>query len=171
MRCLIFYINALLFLLTSCLGDPDDTVMSEDDVVKAGQQVPSFVVSISDGTTFNSSQMGRKPVCIVFFNTSCSDCRKELPIVQQIYEEFSDSIQFVCISCAEDRKSIQAFWTQKRLTLPYSAQTDRKIYNLFALSSIPRLYIIDSLGTIKNAYTTNVSEKELRRALEQLIQQ
>lgn len=158
-------------MLTSCLGNLDDTVMSENDVVKVGQQVPSFVVSINDGTTFNSSQMGRKPVCIVFFNTSCSDCRKELPIVQQIYEEFSDSIQFVCISRAEDRKSIQAFWTQKRLTLPYSAQTDRKIYNLFALSSIPRLYIIDSLGTIKNAYTTNVSEKELRKALEQLIQQ
>lgn len=158
-------------MLTSCLGNLDDTVMSENDVVKAGQQVPSFVVSISDGTTFNSSQIGRKPVCIVFFNTSCSDCRKELPIVQQIYEEFSDSIQFVCISRAEDKKSIQAFWTQNKLTLPYSAQTDRKIYNLFALSSIPRLYIIDSLGTIKNAYTTNVSEKELRRALEQLIQQ
>lgn len=158
-------------MLTSCLGNLDDTVMSENDVVKAGQQVPSFVVSISDGTTFNSSQLGRKPVCIVFFNTSCSDCRKELPIVQQIYEEFSDSIQFVCISRAEDRKSIQAFWTQNKLTLPYSAQTDRKIYNLFALSSIPRLYIIDTLGTIKNAYITNVSEKELRKALEQLIQQ
>lgn len=171
MRCLIFYINALLFLLTSCLGNLDDTVMSENDVVKAGQQVPSFVISISDGTTFNSSQMGRKPVCIVFFNTSCSDCRKELPIVQQIYEEFSDSIQFVCISRAEDKKSIQSFWTQNKLTLPYSAQTDRKIYNLFALSSIPRLYIIDTLGTIKNAYTTNVSEKELRKALKQLIQQ
>lgn len=163
--------SALLFLLTSCLGDLDNTVVSENDVVKAGQQVPSFVVSISDGTTFNSSQIGSKPVCIVFFNTSCSDCRKELPIVQQIYEEFSDSIQFVCISRAEDRKSIQAFWTQNKLTLPYSAQTDRKIYNLFALSSIPRLYIIDSLGTIKNAYTTKVSEKELRKALEQLIQQ
>lgn len=158
-------------MLTSCLGNPDNTVASENDVVKAGQQVPSFVVSINDGTTFNSNQMGRKPACIVFFNTSCSDCRKELPIVQQIYEEFSDSIQFVCISRAEDRKNIQAFWTQKRLTLPYSAQTDRKIYNLFALSSIPRLYIIDSLGTIKNAYTTKVSEKELRKALEQLIQQ
>lgn len=158
-------------MLTSCLGNLDDTVMSENDVVKAGQQVPSFVVSISDGTTFNSSQIGRKPVCIVFFNTSCSDCRKELPVVQQIYEEFSESIQFVCISRAEDRKNIQAFWTQKKLTLPYSAQTDRKIYNLFALSSIPRLYIIDSLGTIKNAYTTKVSEKELRKALEQLIQQ
>lgn len=158
-------------MLTSCLGNLDDTVMSENDVVKVGQQVPSFVVSINDGTTFNSSQIGRKPVCIVFFNTSCSDCRKELPIVQQIYEEFSESIQFVCISRAEDRKSIQAFWTQKKLTLPYSAQTDRKIYNLFALSSIPRLYIIDSLGTIKNAYTTKVSEKELRKALEQLIQQ
>lgn len=79
-------------MLTSCLGDLDNTVVSENDVVKAGQQVPSFVVSISDGTTFNSSQIGRKPVCIVFFNTSCSDCRKELPIVQQIYEEFSDSI-------------------------------------------------------------------------------
>lgn len=158
-------------MLTSCLGNPDDTVVSENDVVKVGQQVPSFVVSISDGTTFNSSQIGSKPVCIVFFNTSCSDCRKELPIVQQIYEEFSESIQFVCISRAEDRKSIQAFWTQNKLTLPYSAQTDRKIYNLFALSSIPRLYIIDTLGTIKNAYTTKVSEKELRKALEQLIQQ
>lgn len=162
-------IGFILILFTSCLGDPENASPSESDIVRVGQSVPSFVVTLSDGTSFNSSQMEEKPACIVFFNTTCSDCKRELPIVQKMYEEFSSNVRFVCISRAEDEASVQAYWTSNNLSMPYSAQTDRSVYNLFALSTIPRLYIVNSSGKIVNAYATEVSERELRKALENII--
>ncbi len=162
-------IGVMLILFTSCLGDPENASPSGSDIVRVGQSVPSFVVSLSDGTTFSSSQMGEKPACIVFFNTACSDCQRELPIVQSMYEEFSSNVRFVCISRAEEEASIQSYWTNHNLSIPYSAQADRSVYNLFALSTIPRLYIVNSSGKIVNAYATKVSEKELRSALENIV--
>lgn len=163
---LVASIGFILILFASCLGDPENASPSESDVVRVGQTVPSFTVSLSDGSIFNSSQMGEKPACIVLFNTTCSDCQRELPIVQSMYEEFFSNVRFVCISRAEAEAPIKAYWTNHNLSIPYSAQPDRSIYNLFALSTIPRLYIVNSSGKIVNAYATKVSEKELRRALE-----
>ena len=46
----------------------------------------------------------------------------------------------MAISREEDEASVAAFWADNGLQMPYSAQTDRSIYNLFATSIIPRIY-------------------------------
>ena len=38
------------------------------------------------------------------------------------------------------------------LALPYSAQTDRAVYNLFARGGVPRIYIADREGTVRLVY-------------------
>ena len=37
--------------------------------------------------------------------------------------------------------------------MPYSAQSDRKVYNLFAQTRIPRVYLIDKDGIIRYIFT------------------
>ena len=111
-----------------------------------------------------------KPSMIVFFNTACTDCRKELPIVQELFEEFSDRANFMAISRAEGRESVAAYWEKEKLEIPYSAQTDRNVFALFAKTTIPRIYIADASGTVKYIFIEKASKKKLVRALEDLLQ-
>ena len=57
------------------------------------------------------------------------------------------------ISREQDKDEIQTYWQENNLTLPYSPQTSREIYSLFAQSRIPRIYISDRNGTIKTIFT------------------
>ena len=52
--------------------------------------------------------------------------------------------------------------------MPYSAQQDRKIYQLFASHTIPRIYVVDEEGIIRAVFTDNplASYEDLVQAVE-----
>ena len=116
------------------------------ELVEVGQKLPAFAVVMNDSTLVSSTDLTGKPSMIVFFNTACTDCRKELPIVQELY------------------------WEKEKLEIPYSAQADRNVFGLFAKTTIPRIYIADASGTVKYIFIEKASKKKLVRALENLLQ-
>ena len=126
------------------------------DPVQVGDPVPSFSVTLQDGSVFESLNPASWPAVIVFFHTSCVDCQTTLPVIQQAYDRFqSMGVRFVCIARAEGSAQIQNFWQSHRLTLPWSAQEDRSVYSLFAASRIPRVYVVDRTGVVKAIYDDN----------------
>lgn len=128
-----------VMLLSGCIKDD----LPEEYSLQPGDRVPAFSVMMSDGGTFRSSELAGKHGMIVFFNTECADCRRELPKIQQSYDRVKDNPDYkvVCIAREEGEAQIAAYWRENGLTLPYSPQSDRAVYNLFATVSIPRVYI------------------------------
>jgi thiol-disulfide isomerase/thioredoxin len=115
--------------------------------VKVGDAVPSFTVNIvgpeGQEGTFSTTRLTGTTV-IVFFNTSCKDCQRDLPLLNQYYLQHKDEPDFrmLAISREENEESVAAYWAANGLQIPYSPQEDRRIYNLFATSIIPRIYFI-----------------------------
>ena len=140
----------LCLVLTGCssMSDEEDTV----ERVKVGDRLPSFTVDVSDGSSYGSVFSSDKltgETVIVFFNTSCKDCQRDLPLLNQYYLQYQhDGFQMIAISREEGNASIAKFWKENNLTIPYSAQEDRKIYNLFATSIIPRIYFCTKEGIV-----------------------
>ena len=122
-----------------------------ETVLKAGDSAPAFTVTLSDGTEFTSPRdfMGRTTE-VVFFSTTCPDCREALARLQAR----DDHSNVLCISRAEPAAEVAAYWEAHGLTLTYAAVPDRSVYNLFARSGIPRLYIISPTATILTASLT-----------------
>ena len=118
-----------------------------------GDRIPDFTVTMNDGTTVSGAQFREGISCIVFFTTLCPDCQQTLPHLQRIYDEFlPQGVKFALISREEGAESIQKYWTSKGYTMPFSAQTDRDIYELFAATRVPRVYICRD-GIIKSVFT------------------
>lgn len=119
-----------------------------------GDTIPQFEVTMADGSKVTSQSLYGSPSCIVFFHTSCPDCRQTLPKVQEIYDLYiNKGVKFVLISREQDKDEIQTYWQENNLTLPYSPQTSREIYSLFAQSRIPRIYISDKDCIIREIFT------------------
>lgn len=137
-------------LLWGCIKDD----LPEEHSLAIGDRVPVFSVTMSDGSTFRSSELRGKRGMIVFFNTECLDCRRELTKIQQAYDRVKDdpAYKVICIAREEDEEEIAAYWRENGLTLPYSPQSDRKVYNLFATVSIPRVYLTDRDSVIEAVY-------------------
>ena len=144
----------LLYLLFGgCSSIHDDEVVER---VKVGDRVPVFTVNmVADGksTMFTTDHLTGETV-IIFFHTSCADCRRELPRLNDYYLQHRDEpgFQMVAISRAEGADTIESFWTELGLQIPYSAQEDRHIYDLFASSVIPRVYFISAQGFVTRVW-------------------
>ncbi len=128
----------------------------EANELKVGDSLPEFTVQMNDGSIVSNGNLKGAVSVIMFFHTTCPDCQKALPVMQRIYDEFiPEGVEFVLISREEAESSISAFWSEKALNMPYSAQNDRSVYEKFAKSRIPRVYVNDRNGIIRHIYTDN----------------
>lgn len=144
----ILLLMLISFVALSCIKERDN---GKNDL-KVGAEIPEFSVVMNDGTTLNSSSLKSGVSLIMFFNTNCPDCKHTLPTVQKIYNEYSGQISFALISREQGATELANYWQQNNYTIPFSGQPDRKVYNLFATSKIPRIYICKD-GVIKSIYT------------------
>lgn len=135
-------ISFLAVCAASCVTDDENDIFQS---LENGSPLPSFETVLSDGTLVTDEYLADKYSVIVFFNTSCGDCRRELPELQKAYEQTSGRAVWMAIAREEDEASVSAFWRENGLTIPFSPQTDRRIYNLFATGGIPRIYINSGL--------------------------
>lgn len=120
--------------------------------LKVGDNIPNFSVVMNDGTTVNSNGLQNGVAIIMFFHTSCPDCRNTLPAMQKIYDQMGKKFPIVLISREQNDDEIVPYWQEMGYTLPYSPQSTREIYNLFATSRVPRVYICNN-GVIKHIFT------------------
>ena len=144
----------LPLLLVGCVTDEhhDEADADATSIVRVGDQLPDFSVEVIDGssrTLFNIGNLEGMTV-IVFFHTGCVDCQRELPELNSYYlcHQKEPGFRMVAIAREESEESIAAFWQQNNLSIPYSPQTDRRIYNLFATQYIPRVYICSAEGIV-----------------------
>lgn len=137
---------ALCVLATACVKDEPPRSIG------VGDKLPAFSITDNHGNVITNANLPR-PAVVVFFNTSCGDCQHELPQVQKAYEHFAgQGVGFICIARDEKQESIDAFWQANAMTVPFSPQNDRKVYEKFATQGIPRIYVVGRDGIIAAAF-------------------
>ncbi len=173
LRCSVLLLCILSFVtvaFASCTSEGTYEVDDKHSLIKVGDKLPQFTVGMNDGTALSTQSLEGKPSVIVLFRTTCSDCQRELPVVQKLYETYGRDVNFVCISRAEENDAVQAYWSEHALTLPYSPQPDKAVYNLFATQTIPRVYVSDASLTVRSVFVEKASEKALKKAITSLLQ-
>lgn len=159
----------LCLLMNACVTE-HTPLPAESDIVHIGDGVPTFSVVLHDGSTVSSQSLQGTPTVLTFFHTTCSDCQRELPMLQSLYETYAPSgVRFVCIARAEDDDAITTYWRENGLTLPFAAQADRSIYEKFAKAYIPRVYVISKAGIITAMFTETIDKDALCSAIAQTL--
>ena len=165
-RIQIYLLTAVLSL-TSCIKEKQTGAD-----LTVGDRIPDFTVEVSDGTTLTGAMLREGVSLIMFFTTECPDCQETLPVVRTLYDEYADQgVKFALISREQSEDSISSYWLSQGFTMPYSAQSARAVYELFARSRVPRVYICRD-GVIKYIFTdqpANPTYEVLRAVLEEML--
>ncbi len=138
---ILMLLASLILCITSCVTEKE----RPEWFLQPGDRLPQFEVTTISGERVGSADSYSAELVIVFFNTTCPDCQRELPVLQKQYEENmmlpeGERSQYICISREEGASDIEHFWQKEHLTLPVAAQEDRKIYSKFASVGIPRIF-------------------------------
>lgn len=157
----------MLSILTACIKEKQTGAD-----LKIGDILPDFEVVMNDGSVITDELLKENTSVVMFFHTTCPDCQQALPRMQHIYNEYAaKGVLFALISREQGNNEIESYFKENGLNMPFSAQNDRKVYEKFAKTRIPRIYINAKGGTIRYIFTDDPvpSYDELKSSLESVI--
>jgi peroxiredoxin len=112
---------------------------------------PDFQFQMPDGKTMLLSDLRGKVVLLNFWQVNCPWCVKEMPFMQQIYQEWSDrGLEILAINVREPETMVKSFVTGRNLTFPIILDPEVYPSTLYAIRYLPTSYIIDRAGKIRN---------------------
>ncbi len=63
-----------------------------------GSEAPDFTAKLNNGETFTLSDKKGQVILLNFWATWCSNCVKEMPAIEKLYEEYGDQIVIVGVN-------------------------------------------------------------------------
>lgn len=111
-----------------------------------GSSAGNFTLKDIEGNDVSLSDFRGKIVLLSFWATWCAPCKRELPILQEIFKERKD-VQVLTVD-DEDPATIRNFLQENHYGFPPLIDHDRTVFRKFAVHFIPTVLVIDQEGVI-----------------------
>ena len=114
-----------------------------------GDVMRDFTVTTPDGTEYTLSEIlkEKEMVMLNFWYTTCTWCLEEFPLMNEIYEEYKDSIEILALNPLEDNNAVGPFQQQHGLNFPMAA-CPSSWSNTFGITGYPTTVLVDRYGVI-----------------------
>lgn len=115
-----------------------------------GHQLPDFLVTDLSGKTYTHADLTGKVVWLNFWFIACPPCQAELPIIEEIYQQYKDK-DFILLTLAVDKPAaLQSFMEKKQLHYPVVAESEPIIQDTLHMTFdfFPTNIFLDKSGKI-----------------------
>lgn len=144
--------------------------LSSKAATETKEPAPNFVIKLIDGKDFNFGDYKGKPVLINFFASWCLPCREEMPVLEQIVQEYQPKgVVFLGIAVDDTEAKMKDFIKKYGVTFPVGLDKTAEIQKSFGLYGIPTTYFIDKNGVINYFHSGVVTEELLQHELNKLL--
>lgn len=110
-------------------------------------------------------------VFVNFWATWCPPCRAEMPMIQELYNDYKDKVTFIFVT-NENASTVSDYFEKDGFNLPAYNPVSAPPRKLSETNSIPATYLIDKEGNIliSKVGAANWNSKKVRKLLDELIQ-
>jgi peroxiredoxin len=107
-----------------------------------------FTLTDLSGKSWKFSELRGKVVLVNFWATWCPPCRKEMPDLDTLYKRF-EAKGFVVLGISdEERKKVEPFIGERKVSFPVLLDPGRKVNDLFVVEGIPKSFVYDREGKL-----------------------
>lgn len=140
------------------------------DLSRPGKRSPGFRAPDVDGKVHTLSDFRGKYVYIDMWATWCGPCKREMPYLKALEEEFKDAeIVFVGLSVDKDKAAWENMVRQGELTgVQLYLGTGSRFQEGYRVEAIPRFILLDKEGVIISNDMSRPSAKETAETLRNL---
>jgi peroxiredoxin len=116
-----------------------------------GRPAPPIDLERLDGKRFIlSDHVGKEIVMLDMWATWCGPCRRELPLLAEIADDYrSKGVVLYAINLNEEKKAVDEFVKQEKLNVPVVLDPDGNAGNAYGADSIPLLVLVDKEGLVQ----------------------
>jgi peroxiredoxin len=126
-----------------------------------------FTLTELGGKTWTLKEQRGKVVVLNFWATWCPPCRKEMPDLETLYQQFKDQGLVILAISDEDAGKVRPFIAQQKVTYPILLDPGRKVSELFQIEGIPKTFVYDRTGKL---VAQSIDMRTRRQFLEMLAQ-
>jgi len=148
-----------MFVFALPLAQSKEAPLSEDEkkVLKKLRITPAtqwieahdFAGKMMDAKSVNLQDYRGRFVLLNFWATWCSPCLKEMPDLENAYNEMGqEKLVVLAVGMGESVEKIKAFFNKYGFTFPLLADNRMKITKLYGVKNIPVTYLIDPDGVV-----------------------
>ena len=114
-----------------------------------GDVMYDFTVTATDGKEIKLSELLKTKELVVlnFWYTTCSWCLTEFPIMDEVYKEYGDRMEFVALDPLDGKEAVERFQAEQGLSFPM-ASCPASWANTFGVTGYPTSVFIDRYGVI-----------------------
>lgn len=133
-----------------------------------GSKAPAFVLPDLNGHQYSLSQWKNKFIVLNFWATWCAPCKKEIPLFNEIQEDFSEDIQFIGIAI-DNARDVKKFTQLIPINYPNligGLNATKLIVEYGNRSgSLPYTVFIDRSGKIASAASGKITKSFLLKQI------
>ena len=165
---------ALLVLAAGCSGDGGAAGDSSASVGSTpGAHAPDFELELVGGGKLRLADLRGRAVIVDFWDTWCPPCRKALPHLQELHDEYADRLTVVGIAFGRDgRDAVSAFLAKNNLSFPCVFIDDdyatARAYG--GVQGLPTTFLIDPDGVIRKVWVGGYGKQVYEAALREIFE-
>jgi len=144
-----------LILLLILLFISTQTLLAKESLPKGlihldNRQAPPLKLNDMDGEPFDLEKLKGKWVFVHFWATWCGPCRKEIPTIQAILNEYKNShLEFAIINTAESEDLIFEFLGIVAPDIVPLIDNDGLVTELWQPRGLPATFFVDPKGKLR----------------------
>lgn len=142
--------------------------------VSHADSLPDFSLQDSGGKTWQLSALRGKVVMLNFWASWCAPCRKEMPLLEAMYQDLKESdFVLLAINTESEVAEAEALLQELNLTFPILCDKDGAVVQLLGVNAMPTTLVIDGKGELRfaNRGYRPGDEDKYRQQVESLLLQ
>lgn len=137
------------------LDDDDDDGLSllDDRQARVGQEAPDFELEShrDNAELIRLSDFRGRTVVLNFWSTWCPPCSREMPLLQETFEEReADGVVVLSVDFKEDDGPVASFIDENGITFPIVMDRSGQVAERYGLRGLPWTFFIDADGIVRN---------------------
>ena len=145
---IIVSILALVFTGCGMHVIEDLPTYEESSLVNEGDNAPLFSATLIDGTAVSLADYRGEYMMLILFSHTCPDCKMLLDELQGLINSEVPMPSILAVGRDATEEELREYSAAAGYTVAMVADADRRIFNLYATTYVPRVYLIDALGTV-----------------------
>ena len=131
-----------------CKDPQFEQAMARLQAADDARQNADFTLTDLEGERWHLQELRGKVVLVNFWATWCPPCRKEMPDLQALFDQYMSKGLIVLSISDEERPKVASFISQAGITYPVMLDPGDTVHKLFQVEGIPKSFVYDRDGKL-----------------------
>jgi thiol-disulfide isomerase/thioredoxin len=128
---------------------------------------PDFSLETLGGGNISLAEYrGVKPVVLDFWASWCHNCRRDMPKLNKMYEQYSDQVEVIGVNLREGESTVSKYINSENISFPIAFDPRGSVSNRYAVQYTNTHVLIDKEGKLVRVVPGDIRESDIKSLIQ-----